>query len=137
MKITKLQIGVIIFFSLIILFILIGVPMFKKKLVQNHQITNAIIINSSYGGRGNAGTISFIYNFNVNRNMIEGTAAFSSSELNFDDAKLLFVGKSFPVVYNPDHPDNNYLLIRPKDFKDFNYAFPDSLHWIVQYLHSR
>ncbi|KAA9035507.1 hypothetical protein FW778_21345 [Ginsengibacter hankyongi] len=137
MKITKLQAGTMVFFLLVILFILIAVPLFKKRLIQNHKISNATITDCSYGGRTHVGTITSIYNFYYNKKMIDGIAAFNSSELNFKDAKLLFVGKAFPVAYNPDNPNNNYLLIRPKDFKKFNYSFPDSLHWIVRYVHSK
>ena len=135
MKITKLQVGIIIFFVLAVLFMLIFGRIQQKKLVENHKILNAQITDCSYGGRGHEGTITFIYNFYYNNKKVGGITAFNSSELNSDDAKLIFVGKAFPVVFNPDHPNNNYLLIRPKDFKKFNYAFPDSLHWIFQYLH--
>jgi hypothetical protein len=136
-KITKLEMGVILFFLLVIVFILVGVPIYKKNLIRNHKFANAKIVDFSYGGLAHVGTITFIYNFIYNDKEIEGSAVFSSDELSSSNAKLFFVGKSFPVVYNPNNPDNNFLLIRPGDFKKFNQSIPDSLKWIIQYLHNR
>ena len=60
MKITKLQVGIIIFFALAISFMLMFGRIRQKKLIQNHKISNAQIIDYSYGGRGHEGTITFI-----------------------------------------------------------------------------
>jgi hypothetical protein len=68
---------------------------------------------------------------------IEGGGSISSSELSYADAKTFFLNKSFPVAYDPSHPQNNQILIRQKDFKTFNYSMPDSLQWITQYVHEK
>jgi hypothetical protein len=38
--------------------------------------------------------------------------------------------KSFPVVYERDHPGNNAILIYPSDFSEFGLPYPDSLRSI-------
>jgi hypothetical protein len=51
-----------------------------------------------------------------------------------------FLGKTFPVIYDTTaahstyYPFAAYLLITPADFKKFNMAFPDSLHWVLKHI---
>jgi hypothetical protein len=45
-----------------------------------------------------------------------------------------FQGKTFPVLYDPEHPNNNHILVSPKDFDSFNMKFPDSLNWVKNYV---
>ena len=44
-----------------------------------------------------------------------------------------FVGRSFPVIYNPEDPESNHILITRKYFKIYGVNFPDSLIWIDTY----
>jgi hypothetical protein len=134
MNLPKNTIWGIIFCSALISSALIWSNSNKKSLLKNHQVAIAKITDCSYGGKGHAGTITFLYKFVSNNEEIQGGKTFNSAELNFDDAKSFFLGKTFPVVYNPNNPNNNFLLIRPKDFNQFNYSLPDSLHWILKYI---
>jgi Carboxypeptidase regulatory-like domain len=115
---------------------IIWVRINKRSLLKNHTISIAQMTDCSYGGRGHVGTITFLFKFRVNGKEIEGGGSFNSSELNFGDLQSFFLGKTFPVIYNPDYPHNNFLLIRPGDFKQFDYSFPDTLQWVLKYLHS-
>jgi hypothetical protein len=46
--------------------------------------------------------------------------------------KNIFVGKYFPMAYSPKL-NMGQILITPKDFKDYNIPFPDSLNWVLEY----
>lgn len=45
----------------------------------------------------------------------------------------LFELKYFPVIYLEDDIEVSRMLIFPKDFKQYNISFPDSLNWVKQY----
>src|SRR5450755_4868221 len=68
---------------------------------------------------------------------IEGSSALSSSEINFQEVKSFLLNRTFPVIYSPNYPKNNYILIRPEDFNRFNYSFPDSLNWVLKYIRGK
>ncbi len=133
MKLDKYQIGVIAFFLLATLFILIGVPIFKKRLIKNHNLSIAKITYCYYGGPGNLGT-TVLYDFYLNEKKIEGTSSFQATTLSLSDTKLFFVGITFPVIYDPSHPEINNILVSPENFKAFNIPFPDSLKWTLNYV---
>ena len=44
-----------------------------------------------------------------------------------------FIGRSFPVIYNPEDPESNCILITRKYFEIYGVNFPDSLTWIDAY----
>jgi hypothetical protein len=54
--------------------------------------------------------------------------------LSLSDTKLFFVGKTFPVIYDPSHPEINNILVSPENLKAFNIPFPDSLKWTLNYV---
>lgn len=134
MKLERSQIA-----GIIIGFILIGTVITwalsnKNKLLGNHKITNAIVNDCYAGGIGHVG-LTILYRFNLEGKKITGSAAFSNDILSLSNAKQYVLGKTFLVAYNPQHPSNNFLLIREKDFKQFNIVMPDSLHWLLKYVH--
>ena len=137
MKLTRYQIISISIGLILVYAIFIWSVLDKRQLIKDHKMSIAKISDCSYGGRGNAATITFIFNFYVDNKSIGGSSSLNSSELNFEDAKSFLLGRTFPVIYNPGNPKNNLILIRPKDFGKFNYSFPDSLKWILKYLHSK
>lgn len=137
MKLSKLQIGVLIFFAVVIIAMVCMVSVFKRKLIQHHNISVAKVTDCSYGGRGHVGIITFLFVFQFNDKEIDGSRTFNSNELNFGDAKSFFLSRTFPVIYDSSSPNINYLLIRPIDFEKFHYAFPDSLKWALKYLNSK
>ncbi len=68
--------------------------------------------------------------------MVEGSGSLNSNEICFSNVKSFFLGKTFPIVYKSNSADNSHLLIRPRDFEKFHLVFPDSLRWVLKYLHS-
>lgn len=46
-----------------------------------------------------------------------------------------FVNRFFPVVVSIGDPEESAILLTPKDFAFFNKEFPDSLSWVIQFVH--
>jgi|SRR5665213_161771 len=125
--------------GIIIALVLIGTGLIwalsnKNKLLAVHKITNALVNDCYSGGRGYLGT-TILYKFALDGKEVNGSAAFSYNALNLSNAKAYILGKTFPVVYDPQHPLNNLILIRQKDFMQFSIPMPDSLRWLLKYVH--
>ena len=86
-------------------------------------------------GRGNGGGLNIDYFFILNNKKYKSTLAIKTSELSQYDCNNYFIGRTFPVVYEPGNPSNSILLIRPVDFKSFGIPFPVSLRWYLKFLH--
>ena len=121
---------IIVFIFSVVIWALIN----KKQLKDAHEISIAKISDYTYGGRGHVGSLTLIFNFKIESKDIEGSTEYQSTDLSDSDVKLLFLGKSFPVTYNPNNPKNCLLLIKQKDFERFGYTFPDSLKWVSKYF---
>ena len=134
MKLERSQLAGIIIMLILISAVMIWALTNKKDLLSNHKITIALVNDCYSGGRGNLGTI-ILYKFDLDGKEVTGTGAFSHDALNLPNAKSYIIGKTFPVAYDPQHPSNNILLIRETDFKQFNIEMPDSLHWLLKYVH--
>jgi hypothetical protein len=134
MKILEKYNGIII----ILVFVLIMFTwgwLRNKTLLKNHQLSVAKITNYSYNnGRGQSG-ISLYFTFELKGRIYESRTEFGYNNLSKEDAQAFFVGKFFPLMYNPNHLENNQILITKKDFQHFNIPFPDSLKWTLKYLH--
>jgi hypothetical protein len=124
--------------TIIFIMVLIGWIVYafisRNKLEKNHNLSIATTYSCSNGGRGNAGRIFIEYRFTLDNRQYKGSTTLLTSELSFIDCKDHFIGKAFPVIYYPGNPSNSILLITPKDFKRFNYPFPDSLGWVLKYI---
>lgn len=70
------------------------------------------------------------YEFYYNNKKIIGSA--SSKNLK---GNLSFENKYFPVLYDPVH-GHKELLMEPRIFNEYNIPFPDSLKWVLEFLHS-
>ena len=104
----------------------------RNKLRNNHLIGVARIYQYTSGGRGNAGGTWVDYMLSVNGKNYKGSSRFTTGEIHTENL-IKFWNKSFPAVYYPPNPSISDLLLLPKDFKKYGYAFPDSLKWILQY----
>jgi len=107
----------------------------QKKLKNNHVIGTARVYNYSSGGRGNAGGVWIDYVISVNGKNFKGSTRYLSNEISSGELNY-FLGKTFPVVYNPSNPSISSLMLLPKDFSNRGYVFPDSLRWILPYLNN-
>jgi hypothetical protein len=106
-----------------------------EKLSAYHNLSNGCYIRQcKYGGYANVNKLLIDYSFFLNGTQINGSASLNTSELSVSDCQIYFVGHSFPVIYQPNNPSNNYLLIVHKDFEKYNFLFPDSLKWTEKYI---
>lgn len=71
-------------------------------------------------------TKGYVYEFYINGKTNTDIYLFGSNG-------LPIINKIFPVVYDCNDPDNNALLVLPKNFADNDENFPDSLTWLKQY----
>ncbi|MFC5412923.1 hypothetical protein ACFPMF_26605 [Larkinella bovis] len=44
-------------------------------------------------------------------------------------------GETLPVIYEKGNPSNNVVLSTEEKFSQFEFMFPDSLHWTRQYFY--
>lgn len=106
----------------------------KSKLNTNHKLQKGVITKCTYGGKGNAGHILMEYNFELQRKIFTGTYSILSSKITPLECEKEFVGKYFPLIFNPENPANSRMLILPKDFYSNQLSFPDSLKWVMGYV---
>jgi hypothetical protein len=108
----------------------IGLIMWRKEkqddLKMNGVIVQAQIIRILAGGKTGGG-FQCLFKYNDKKIM-------RSSPCSFQGGKLDFLGKTFPAMYAPN-TNTLEILIAPEDFKKFNISFPDSLHWVLDYVH--
>lgn len=82
---------------------------------------------TSYKMRGyKAASAYYTYKFDVKNESYYG-------EFQLLAGSDAFLKRKFLVAYDSTNPQNNYMLVLPKDFQSFNLPFPDSLRWVIQY----
>lgn len=124
---TILMIGVVLF--------IISINFVKnnnknKELQSKGFIAKGILIQSNL--RPKSGKSIDVYA----RFEVEGTSYSSNSLVKGiypQDFKQHFINKSFPVIYVPENPIINEILITPDRFKKYAIPFPDSLNWVLKY----
>lgn len=135
MKLLNSKYSALIF--ILILAVVIFTYCWKEDqiLIKNHVLSIGKIVGGVYGGKGHTNVISLNYIFYLTRDeKFEGQVEFSSDVVSFRDAKSFFIGRTFPVVYNPNDPSNNSILINENACKKYNVPFPDSLEWTKKYF---
>jgi len=115
---------------IVVLFIVLAYISYKTRsdLAANGRLTNGIIIGED---RTTRGYLILIYEFNINGKKIVGTRDLVGLAV---IAGHDFLGKTFPVIYDPKDLENNDILITPKGFEYYNRKFPDSLIWVKGYI---
>jgi len=70
---------------------------------------------------------SICFKYSVNNQQFKSCQfeTFSNSTL-----RWMLLGKKFPIIYNPEKPENCNILITEHDFKRFGLEYPDSLSWV-------
>ena len=123
--------------ALFIILLLVGCVIFvaigfwrRWKIEKSHKVDIAQIYNYTYGGRGNAGRLYVDFTMNIKGKEYKSSSGYLTTDFNCNKH---FLGKTFPVVYNPDNPSISSILIIPEDFARYGYSFPDSLKWVLQY----
>lgn len=103
----------------------------KWQIENKNEITVGQVYHYSYAGRGNAGGFWVDFKITINGKEYHSSTRYLSEDFNCNND---FIGKTFPVVYNPGHPSISSILIIPSDFAHYNYAYPDSLNWVKNYI---
>lgn len=106
---------------------------YRIELSNKHLVGQAIVTNCHLGGRGNANYFVDGY-FYVDNKRYKTSVPLSCSNLNVDNLNARLVGRKFMVLYNPDEPSNNILLLEKKTFDLYNIQMPDSMKLILDFL---
>ncbi len=97
------------------------------EILNNKVLTTGKIISHVFPGKGSGYRLKYEYK--------EKDTIYTwmyPIAINYYDYDTTFAGKFFPVVYSKINPYKSTILIRPSDFEDFGYEFPDSLNWVKE-----
>ena len=111
---------------IVVFIIAITYVIFREKSLSKHGILlNAKTIEWTFHSNN---TVDLRYQFTYNREKVvdnNATGVYSG--------KNEFIGKYFPVIYDPILKMSE-LLVTPSDFKKYNLLYPDSLRWVLPFL---
>ena len=127
----KERIVTIVVCSLFIIVIIVSTIIrnsITSKLINHGIITNGLITDITSSVRGD---FSIVYSFTFNGRQYKNDYTYSELLLRYQNN---FDGKVFPVIYLPEDPTINYLLVTPNSFKEYDKSFPDSLNWVKLYM---
>ncbi len=129
-------------YYIFVLFIILGsiLALLNRYLLKtNNEVTQGQVVEISSGGRYHPGQIWVDYTFIVNGIQCKSSTLIETIQVNQKDLEKYFVGKKFPVIYNPQFSTSynpiSDMLIFPDTFAEFKKEFPDSLKWVLQYYH--
>lgn len=113
------------------IFILVA-KLYWKGLENKNLFTYGIITDCHWGGRGSAFYI-VEYDFYIGKKY---TSSYQLKCKNFgsDILKKRLVGLHVPIVYNPDKPWINTIVIEKEAFKQYNITIPVNLISITDFL---
>jgi hypothetical protein len=94
-----------------------------NDIMENQQPTTGTVYKTYQGYRGEVG---LQYKFQIGDSTYYGETFLDI----YSGNDSLFIDKNFPVIFSKK-TNRNDMLVLPKDFKNFNLAFPDSLHWVI------
>lgn len=122
---TVIAVGAISFF----LYQLFMAPVKIKDLKENKIIIIGTI-TGTFNNQRNTGS-GLDYTFNINNKLYKGSTAYPNLSTSFCES---LIGRSFPVIYSPEHISNNKMLLTKEIFKIYGMQQPDSLKWIDEYV---
>ena len=93
--------------------------------MKSGTLTTAQII--AFGDVGKYGE-GVSYTFTVDNKKY--TQKLERTELDYKHFEL-FLGKTFPVIYDSQNPSTNRILITKSDFKRFKISIPDTLKGLI------
>jgi hypothetical protein len=88
------------------------------------EVTSSTVTTVKYQSR-------YKYEFEVNGKKITGLSERYFFPIENQDALM---GKTFPIIYDENDPENSSILILKRDFAEFNLTQPDSLKPFEQLL---
>ena len=107
-----------------------------QQLRREHRLTIAKIVDFYWAGRG-TNRWSLEGEFSIGGKHYTASCNLSCQDLKSDTLRKYLLNKTFPVVYNPSRPQNNYLLLDKAAYESFNVLVPDSLKQTVELLECR
>jgi hypothetical protein len=121
--------------AILVLLSLIGIIMYslyaRKKIADKHMITRGNIIECEFLPRS-GGRTGLKYRYSINSEIFNSSS--TRIEISEKTCDSFFVGRSFPILYNPDDKKLSTILLTPSDFKAYGLFFPDSLKWILKHV---
>ncbi|MBP6732470.1 MAG: hypothetical protein KA149_10450 [Chitinophagales bacterium] len=117
-------IGLFIFIAGSIIYGRIG----NEEMKANKIVTQGVVNQAHH--TGSVG-IALWYEYKVDGKRIGGSNSFACFSPFIGE---LFIGKSFPVVYNYKKPESSNLLLTKRDFERFGLEYPDSLLWVEEHV---
>ena len=128
MKILNKITGIILIlgvFSFFVYVYTLNVYCIPKRLKNYGVMLNGWTLEWKFDSKGGR---SLEYEFYFKGKKIIGYTSLSKNNGNGN-----FVHTYFPLIYDTIH-GHERMLIEPKDFKEFNIDFPDSLNWVLPYV---
>lgn len=93
---------------------------YYKEILKKPMFSNGTFVDFKYE-KGKP--IIGVYSFQVNNLFYQS----HNADGRYRKLQHELIGKKFPVIYNVDDPNLNYILVFPSDFEAFNLGYPDSL----------
>ena len=118
------------FFILIVIFIWYNNG---RKLVKSHSIGYAIIEKCEWVSRATARYV-VSGRFKLGNTEYHTSCQLSCNSLKLAKLKTELIGLKVPVVYYPEDPSINYLLIENKDYAFYKVPIHDSLKWVDSFV---
>lgn len=108
----------------------------RGELIRNHNTTTGTIIKCEWASKATARyVVSAVFK-------VGETEYFSSCQLTCQDLRLeelnkKMVGLKVPVVYSPNDPSSNFLLVEKHSYDLYNVPFSDSLKWLDAFVNCK
>lgn len=103
------------------------------KLDNNNLMTTGMIMDCRWGGRGSPFFIAQ-YTFSIGSKKYSSSYQLSCKDFVSDSLKRRLIGLKVPVIYNPDEPWINTIVIEKKTFHQYDISIPDTLISVVDFL---
>jgi hypothetical protein len=108
------------------------------KLNKSHKVAEGRVTDCYwFNGHRSASNYRMKYLFTVNQKQYAKEAGVPCTYLSESLLKKKMVGLHLPVIYNPNDPDNNYLLALESTYKEYDMVMPDSLKWVNSFLNCK
>jgi hypothetical protein len=135
-KLTKENIYLIFFWS-VILFIFFKIVRNRQEkfdILRKHNYTATCkVYETLFRPKRSWTNIKVYYKFKAKQNNTEIEISGSSIQQIDRNLDSFLIGNYFTVVYLPEDPETNYILIFNNDYGFFNFTQPDSLKWLNIY----
>ena len=107
----------------------------KDKLIKNHLIINGEVQNVSYLSKSTDYFVAYFFRIKGKLYTAKSPIPYTKySDVIFFDS--LLKGKTIPVVYQTDNPDNSKMLFTQKDYNKYKVEVPQNIKPIIRSIDS-